>query len=514
MIVQCDQCNARFRLDDSKIKEGGVKVRCSKCKNIFTVAPKLPAEEPDFDSLLSGLMSPPSDSAEGAGKPEPVAAGAVPAAAHGTEPEIPAKETPSVSGKEEFDLSEFTFNEESMHVPSAPPSADEVAGGGSDLSVFGELDMSGLQRDQPAPEFPEDGEKPVSHQEFEFTDTMSSSPVPDFELNIKSEGFFEESSGPESPFSTLGGNAEQVATPETFSFEPEPVTRESIPVEEKPSPDVAAGFSFEEENAFSFSPGAPEGQHEPAKPEPFDFGDFSFDEHGPQEKDGIAQQQPASHEVGGEGASLEEISTPEISDLLFDEGEPPPLSISTRRRGGSALPIAVTAISVLLVLLLAGGGYYIFKQGPSALNKVGLGFLAKWFGGAGKEEKGIVIRNSVGSFLNNAEAGEIFAVTGEAVNNFGKPRASIQVKAVMYGPKGEVVLQKTAYCGNVLSKEQLATLPMAKLEAAMNNQFGDSLSNLAVQTGKAIPFVIVFSNVPKEVVEFGVEIVGSTVAGQ
>ena len=27
MIVQCDQCNAKFRLDDSMIKDGGAKVR-------------------------------------------------------------------------------------------------------------------------------------------------------------------------------------------------------------------------------------------------------------------------------------------------------------------------------------------------------------------------------------------------------------------------------------------------------------------------------------------------------
>ena len=55
---------------------------------------------------------------------------------------------------------------------------------------------------------------------------------------------------------------------------------------------------------------------------------------------------------------------------------------------------------------------------------------------------------------------------------------------------------------------------MAKIETAMNNQFGDSLSNLGVQPGKGIPFVIVFANVPKDVAEFGVEIAGSTVASQ
>jgi hypothetical protein len=55
---------------------------------------------------------------------------------------------------------------------------------------------------------------------------------------------------------------------------------------------------------------------------------------------------------------------------------------------------------------------------------------------------------------------------------------------------------------------------MAKIEGAMGNQFGDSLANLGVQPGKEIPFVIVFSGVPKEAAEFGVEVVSSTVASQ
>jgi len=45
MIVQCDACNAKFKLDESKVKDKGVKVRCTKCQNIFTVMP-LPVEEP------------------------------------------------------------------------------------------------------------------------------------------------------------------------------------------------------------------------------------------------------------------------------------------------------------------------------------------------------------------------------------------------------------------------------------------------------------------------------------
>ena len=53
MIVQCEACQTRFRLADEKVKPGGTKVRCSRCKEVFTVT--LPKPDPveeavDFDS--------------------------------------------------------------------------------------------------------------------------------------------------------------------------------------------------------------------------------------------------------------------------------------------------------------------------------------------------------------------------------------------------------------------------------------------------------------------------------
>jgi hypothetical protein len=192
----------------------------------------------------------------------------------------------------------------------------------------------------------------------------------------------------------------------------------------------------------------------------------------------------------------------------------PPLSISSRRKGRSVLTVSIIAISILVIVALSGAGLYLLQSGPEAFDKLGLGFVAKWFGMESVEEGRIIIRNQQAAFFQNKEAGELFVVTGEAVNSFRKARASIHVKVSIFDKKGAVLLQKTAYCGNRLSPEQLATLPMAKIESIMNNPFGDSLSNLGVQPGKAISFVVAIGNVPKEAADFGVEVVGSTVAGK
>lgn len=45
MIVQCPECTTKYNLDESKIGHDGTKVRCSRCKNVFTVF-RPAAEEP------------------------------------------------------------------------------------------------------------------------------------------------------------------------------------------------------------------------------------------------------------------------------------------------------------------------------------------------------------------------------------------------------------------------------------------------------------------------------------
>ncbi len=45
MIVKCEACGTRYRLDDERVKPGGVKVRCSRCGHVFTLYPEVPKVE-------------------------------------------------------------------------------------------------------------------------------------------------------------------------------------------------------------------------------------------------------------------------------------------------------------------------------------------------------------------------------------------------------------------------------------------------------------------------------------
>src|SRR6185369_17745778 len=50
MIIQCEKCQTKFRLDDSRVTDKGVKVRCTRCKHVFTVK----KAEPETESFEPG----------------------------------------------------------------------------------------------------------------------------------------------------------------------------------------------------------------------------------------------------------------------------------------------------------------------------------------------------------------------------------------------------------------------------------------------------------------------------
>ncbi len=66
MIVQCENCGTKFNIEDSKIKPEGIKLRCSKCKHVFSVEspspspqppPPPPAPEPAGDDFIQDFES-------------------------------------------------------------------------------------------------------------------------------------------------------------------------------------------------------------------------------------------------------------------------------------------------------------------------------------------------------------------------------------------------------------------------------------------------------------------------
>lgn len=62
MIIQCDKCATKFRLDESRITGNGVKVRCTKCQNVFIVTPPPPADEVQLEEVFGITTNPAAQS--------------------------------------------------------------------------------------------------------------------------------------------------------------------------------------------------------------------------------------------------------------------------------------------------------------------------------------------------------------------------------------------------------------------------------------------------------------------
>lgn len=424
MIIQCEQCLTKFKLDDTKIKAKGVKVRCAKCRHVFTVTKQQQETEPPTDDVIG--FEQPADrpaAALGAGDGSPFAP-----LAEGLPSAPPGREEPG-----------FSFSDD------AKDSADGEAEAAAPTS---ELDFSDFDFGDAAPE-------------------KGSATVP-AAADFGDESLFGDAVATSTP--------EEPAGPITFDF-PVEAFADSMGAAEK-----GRGGS-----------GAAGGGNDDAKAdEPFNLGEIDFGD----ELTSVVVQQFNPEELKPD------------RELLFaplaeaqGKGEPapqeelPPLSIVSRRKQSPLFIGLVIALVVAVVVVLGYVGYSML-----GVEKVA------------KESGRISIRGVNAAFVKNGVAGELVVISGEAVNEFAGPRAAIQVKGMIYGPNGQVLASKNAFCGNPLTREQLASMPLDKIEAAMANQFGDSLDNLGVQPGKAIPFVIVIAKPPSSGKEFGVEPAGSTVA--
>ncbi len=423
MIIQCVKCQTKFRLDDSRVTDAGVKVRCTKCKHVFSVKKEAPTPDfaapapfaAPFDIETPVQMSPPAE---------------------------PEKSDPFEPSS--FDVSTVPFETDGFAggIPESS-GAEDLEPPAKEENAFGDLDFPEPALSEPStPTIDEYGDMPI-----EPPDTVASAAA---EIGRQDDA--------------LAGDARPASgTGHTFYFDT-PFDNGNIDFEYEPLP-------------------VEEKREKPKEEEPFRE---------------IFSRQPVE-EQGAAGN--------EEPPQLFQDGNPapvgalqtlPPLSITSRRKQSALFSAVISITAVLLVSGLAYLGYRTLsapKESAVVLE-------------AGKT----TVQAVKAAFIENREAGELLVISGAARNEYQKPRAALQVKVTVFDASGQSVAVKTAYCGNMLTDEQLKSLPLDKIEATMANQFGDSLVNMEVAPGKTIPFVVVLAAIPKGAKDFGVEPAGSTVA--
>lgn len=508
MIIQCDACQTRFKLPDEKLKPEGVKVRCTKCETVFLVpapppalepkaveSPKPPASEFDFSDIdLDNL---------------------------GEE---------KTTDQDDFDFDEFNMeaveNGSASEQPSPPPGeaqsseqpARDIGDELPDFNLPEDFSFEGDSNDtEPLADFsPEDlslePASPTNENESRHADEdaedfsaedLTSPPADDFSFDTNEP--------------TIGGDLGQ-----TFDVSDE--LGELPELGERPQPKVedfgggtADEFNFAEEDTPFAAAGQVDADDGPDSVE-FAFEDpvpqaeatVNLEGDGQEAKDFIFEEEPIKQTPSaiktGPVVSKQAVSTT------------PPARPKRNRKSGNARvkkrkknKHTGLLLMLLLISLLAGGYAYLAQMKGTWDPQILLRHLQEMTGTVAPENPTakIELLNLRSSFVSNQNSGQLFAIAGEARNGYSHTRSAISVKGVIYGPKGEAVTQQTVFCGNPLDEAALRTLPFAKIEESMNNQFGDSLSNLDVAPGTTVPFTIVFKNLPEAVNEFNVEVADS-----
>jgi predicted Zn finger-like uncharacterized protein len=482
MIIQCEKCQTKFRLDDSRVTDKGVKVRCTRCKHVFSVKKEEPeavlpetaapvgTQDADYTVASEGWSFPAESLPDhSAGSPD-TAAPDLPNEPNGYVPETSPFDTPSLS----FDSRDQ--QEADDRTQFAVP-ADAV-GGEVDFSAF---DFGDSVAETPSPS------SSLTHPPLsidDFTDTaIESAPA-----------------------------VAQKPTPPGLDFSDDDMFGAVVQPPPEPSNDAITfdfeGDSFAEsmdmvgsdssgKSGTSFSLDAPGDT-------PFNLGEIDFGE----ELTAVAVHQvnpddlkPSQEilfaplaEARAKTADEEAARTPREEAAPADQ---PPLPITSRRKQSPVFGGVIAVVAVLVISILGYVGYSSLSTPKEA---------------ASPESGKISVRAVKAEFVENDAVGELLVISGEALNEYQKPRAALQIKVTVFDAAGQSISTKTAYGGNPLTEEQLESMPLDKIEAAMANQFGDSLANMEVPPGKVIPFVVVLANLPKSAKDFSVQSAGSTVA--
>ncbi len=508
MIIQCEACQTRFRLADDKLKPGGVKVRCSRCGEIFAVpGPSSPTAPPEPVRPAATSRAGTADNAPGASAT--------------TENAGPATASPANSTDFDFDAFNMESFDEEPETETPAPAATALVDIGDDLPDFDLPDDFSFD-DAP-------GQK-VDEQTADQTEPAAGD---DLLADFSPDELLDESEKLDAPPPAGPSKLDDI-----FADEPQGHWDASAIEPEEPTIGGDLGKTYEMDDDLA---GLPQVDF----PDPAEIDQVAFDT---EDTSSVTLDTTAALELGIDDPKPA-VDTPSADDFVFEEepaveespvetgptqpttktatdqpsrqrataasprtGHPQPgLNRRRQKQKSRALPL------FLLFLLLLAGTYAYLADRLGSWDPVTLaGRLQQMIDQKPPEDPTIHIelRNLKGVFVTNQSAGQLFAISGEAVNRYQGSRSALVVRGVIYDRKGKPVLQQTAFCGNPLDEAALRTLPYSKIEESMNNQFGDSLSNLDVAPGKAVPFTIVFKNLPEEVAEFNVVVVDSRPGAQ
>ena len=103
----------------------------------------------------------------------------------------------------------------------------------------------------------------------------------------------------------------------------------------------------------------------------------------------------------------------------------------------------------------------------------------------------------------------LFLIKGMVANNYSTSRSFILIKGSILDDKGQVVKTKLAYAGNIFAEGELKEMTLDQINQALRNRPGKNDIDLNVRPQAAVPFMVIFEDLPENLSEFTVEAVSS-----
>jgi predicted Zn finger-like uncharacterized protein len=550
MIITCQNCGSSYHLDETLLAPGGSRVRCSNCSNLFVAYPPpaaeaagaapgqpewrttdpseaLPDDEPaqeadsgleEFDLGLDlnaegeGKGEEPTETGlsldmewEGLAESDKQASGALmdlEMEALASRPE--AQDDPGSEGNLELDLELDLDSAPGVPRQPAMPQAAETGAREDDLDL--ELDLD-LDLDGPPPPEAEAAGPDLPATPGQAPPGTVQSPAGDDAFDLKA---FEAALDLDGPTPDRARDALELDLDLPLDGE-EDGSESRTPGEEVLDADVELDLSeiekmLEEDDLGDAVEASPAAEAAAGKPE-----------SSRRAVDGEDDDLFNTQELGQVAALFEEGAGATLAeDKTLDDGvterfgrRPEPQDLATAapeadlgiKRGPS--PVLVI---LLIILVLCGGVYGAHLMGAR------IPVVSEWLTPPVKDELGNLKISTLdidSRFVDNAQAGRLFVITGKVRNDYPGPRSFIQVQGSLYQKGKKLAATRSVFCGNLLADMDLARLEMGEIQKRLDLRSGANKSNLNVPGGGVLPFMVVFDNLPPDLEEFTIEVARS-----
>jgi hypothetical protein len=383
-----------------------------------------------------------------------------------------------------------------MDLTDEPTLANEEAG------AVALDDMLELAQEEPEAE----GVSAESTEEFDLEFDSDESNAADTSIEVPKTAAIDDNEDAEFDLSNLDDMLELAEEPSGDASQAEDDDLDlQFDLEEMPGPDTETGAVIAADTA----------------------GDLEFEVE--EETDHVAAPAAAAVTAAGEDAAADTFGMGDLSedekaldadsDETFtqtEEMEAAALAETAKKQSGGLM----RALFVLVLLVAVGAGAlfaarYLGIDIPylDKVKGVKIPYVSDLLGpkaeDAGNLKIAIDEKDVNGRFVNNEKLGALYVVSGQVKNEYDNPRSSIRVTGKIYSKGRKLELEKTVYAGNVLSDSDLGVIDQAGIDQKLQNRFGQERKNLDVKKGATVPFMIVFSNLPKNPDEYTVEVAGS-----